>query len=324
MKFRTTAEAFDDFDDALKLAPKERAAAEACHTEVTALLIAAGIIVSAFLQGSFRRKTMIKPLRDVDEVVILAARMRGMTPDQVMDAIEKVIAAAYPDVTFDRTRHALQVDFGPTSFYFDIVPAWETETDDDDVLIANRDTGEWDRSNTRQLIRLIAERNDDTNGRFIHQARMGKQGIKTLVDGDIPGLHVESWAFDDIKESLAHDEACARILETGAELLGQTYYEPTGAEAISRRLKPEVIAKVKPVLAKAAADARRAVRLAAEGKHEAAIATWHGIFGDEFPAASSGDAAALRASFLGAGVTAAGGVSRAGTQRSNPTRSWHP
>ena len=62
MPKRTTSQAFDLFDENLKLDPKQRSAAEKCHNEVTALLLSLDIIVYAFLQGSFRRKTMIRPL----------------------------------------------------------------------------------------------------------------------------------------------------------------------------------------------------------------------------------------------------------------------
>jgi hypothetical protein len=270
---------------------------------------------------------MLAPLRDVDKVVILADTMRGLTPDQVMDAIQAAIAAAYPDVTFERTRHALKVDFGAETFYFDTVPAWETTTDDDDILIANRETGAWERSNTRELLRVVAERNHATNGRFIHQVRMGKQAIKHLLDGLIPGLHVESWAFLSIQEPLAHDEAVARILETGAALLGQTYYEPTGVDAISARLEPHVLLTAKPLLERAAADARRARDLADLDDHDFAIRIWHGIFGDCFPTSKTpSDLNALRASFaVGAGITETGVVSRAATTHSaRPVRPWRP
>ena len=321
---RTTAGAFDLFDENLKLDPRERATAERCHNDVTELLRSFGLIVYAFLQGSFARKTMIRPLRDIDKVVILAPSLWGLTPDQVMDRIQAVLAARYPDGTFRRTRHSLQIDFGPTSFYFDIVPAWETTTDDDDVLIANRETGNWERSNTRELIRVVAERNDDTNGRFIHQARMGKQAVKHLLDGIVPGLHVESFAYLAIEESMAHDVAAARILDTAARLLGNRYHEPTGKDLISARLKPDVVYRAKPVLTRAAADARRALQLAKDGKHEAAVEIWHAIFGDDFPGPSTADVAALRSSFLGAGVTSTGKVSHAADRKAKPTRSWRP
>jgi hypothetical protein len=325
---QTTTEAFTEFDENLKLDRTERQAAQEVHNEITDLLLRADIIVAAFLQGSFARKTMIAPLRDIDKVVILSAAMAGLTPEQVMDRIQACVAAEYPGVTFDRSRHALQIDFGATSFYFDTVPAWETETDDDDdVLIANRDSGGWDRSNTRELIRVVAQRNSDTNGRFIHQARMGKQAIKHLLDGIVPGLHVESWAYIAVTAALPHDEAAALILEAGAELICGRYTEPTGKEVISDRLKPDVIEQAASVLADAARRARQAVNLAAAGDHNEAIRIWHGIFGDCFPAPEAqDDATALSRSFGGGAVTAGGAVTTARTvgQTSRPVRSWRP
>jgi predicted nucleotidyltransferase len=322
----TTAEAFDELDENLKLDPDERRGAEELHNEITEILKKAGLIVLAFLQGSFARKTMIAPLRDIDKVVVLAPSMKGLSPDEVMTRIQNVLSAHYPDAVFERSRHALKIDFGEATFYFDTVPAWETTTDDDDdVLIANRDTGGWDRSNTRELIRTIAERNQETGGFFIHEVRMGKQAIANLLDGIIPGLHVESWAYDVIEQALPHDEAVARIIEAGAGLLGGPYYEPTGVDMISTRLKPDVIAVAKPVLEKAARDARTAVELAAAGDHNGAIAVWHQIFGNEFPApAAEGEEATLRRAFSGASVTPAGTVStsRVGRQTAQPVRPW--
>jgi hypothetical protein len=54
-------EAFEVFDEKLKLNPIERAGVIRLHNEITAVLVAAGVIVRAFLQGSFARKTMLGP-----------------------------------------------------------------------------------------------------------------------------------------------------------------------------------------------------------------------------------------------------------------------
>jgi len=322
---RTTAEAFDELDDNLKLDPNDRRAAEDCHNAITELLLRLGLIVTAFLQGSFARKTMLAPLRDIDKVVVLDPAMAGLSADQVMDRIQAAVAVGYPGVTFERSRHALKIDFGPHSFYFDTVPAWETTTDDDDVLIANRDSGSWKRSNTRELIRVVAERNAATDGRFIHQVRMGKQVAKHRLDGIVPGLHVESWAYRAIEKPLPHDEALTRILEAGADMLGGRYTEPTGVDVISARLKLNVIWTAKPVLTDAARQARQARQLADAGDHNEAIRIWHELLGDCFPeAAPQDDAEALQRSFQGGSVTSSGTVTTARTtgQPSRPGRSW--
>jgi Second Messenger Oligonucleotide or Dinucleotide Synthetase domain len=321
----TTHDAFDEFDENLKLDPDERAIAEKVHNEITALLIDKRLIISAFLQGSFRRKTMIAPLRDVDKVVILHPDLDGLDPDEVMDRLQEVLRIAYPDVTFKRSRHSLEIDFGPDSFYFDTVPARETDTDDDDILIANRDTGGWDPSNTRKLIRVVAERNQETDGVWIHQVRMAKQVIKNLLNGVIPGLHVESWAYIAITSGIDHDEALTTVLETGAALLGGTYTEPTGTETISDRLKPDAIATAKPVVEGAARRAREARNLTDAGDHNESIRIWHELCGDCFPEPAAQDAAtALGRAFHGGSLTRSGTVttSTAGAQPIKPTRSW--
>jgi Second Messenger Oligonucleotide or Dinucleotide Synthetase domain len=325
-------EAFEVFDEKLKLNPIERAAAIRLHNEITAVLLAAGVIVRAFLQGSFARKTMLGPLRDVDKVVILAGRLADrpdlrILPVLAMVEIEKVLAAACPEATFERGRHALKVDFGPERCSFDIVPAFETDTDDDDVLIANTEANTWDRSNTRTLIRVIAERNQACDGRFVHQVRMGKQYVVHSLEGLIPGLHVETFAYAAVTKPLEHPEACCRILEAGARLLTGTYTDPTGVDRICRKLKPEIAAQAQAAIAAAARSAREAQRLAAAGDHHSALAIWHELFGDAFPAPPAQPVAeAFQRSFAGGTVTSAGTVSTTsrGRQPSSPTRPWAP
>jgi hypothetical protein len=317
-------EAFDRFDDELKLDPDERARAEICHNEITALLIACGFIIKAFLQGSFARKTMISPLRDIDKVVILAESLRGLTPDQVMDRLQAVLAKRYPNVTFERTRHSLKLDFGDDSFCFDVVPAWETTTDDDDVLIANRDTGQWDRSNTRELIRVVAERNKQTNDRFIHVVRMIKHLVVHYMNEIVPGLHAESITYLAMTTSMTYAEACIASLEVGTRALGGSYTDPTGKDCISERLSFEQRERAQEAFRIAAARAREAHLLAQAGDRDNALRVWHDLFGDPFPEPASQPLGAALAAAAAGSVTSAGHPSATtrGRQAAPPTRSW--
>jgi hypothetical protein len=95
------SEAFAEFDEELKLDPAERKAAQRLHNEMTQLLIRAGVIVSAFLQGSFARKTMLAPLRDIDKIVIMAGRLAGQ-PD----------LQARPELAMDRSAQIVHQSLG--------------------------------------------------------------------------------------------------------------------------------------------------------------------------------------------------------------------
>lgn len=317
-------EAFDRFDDELKLDPAERARTETCHNEITALLIGCALIIKAFLQGSFARKTMISPLRDIDKVVILAESLRGLTPDQVMDRMQTMLANRYPDVTFERTRHSLKLDFGDDSFCFDVVPAWETTTDDDDVLIANRDTDQWDRSNTRELIRVVAERNKQTNGRFVHVVRMIKHLVVHYMNEIVPGLHAESIAYLAVMTSMTYADACIAVLDTGARVLAEGYSDPTGKDRISDRLSVEERSRAQDAFRVAASRAREAHQLAQAGDHDNALRVWYDLFGDPFPEPAGQALGAALATAAAGSVTSAGHPSATtrGRQSAPPTRSW--
>lgn len=325
----TEKQAFEEFDRDLQLDPDERRRAEDLHNEITALLRKAGIIESAFLQGSFARKTMLGPLRDIDKVLVLSVALAHLHddpkgPEIAMDHIEAELRKAYPDATFRRTRHSLEIDFGALTFCFDAVPAFETTTEDDDVEIANRDRGTWDRSNTRTLIRVVAERNQACDGLFVRQVRMAKQFVKHTLDGALPGLHTESVVYSTITEKLEHAEACARIFAAGAKLLQGDYYEPTGTDMISRRLDREVRERARCAFVDAAERAREARRLAEAGDHVNAIRIWHQLFGNPFPEPPAQSVDSAFAASVGGSITSSGSVSRtrAGRQSAPPTRPW--
>lgn len=317
-------DAFEAFDEGLKLDPLERLRAEKCHNEITLLLKAKGLIVSAFLQGSFARKTMIKPLRDIDKVVILDESLRDPSPDEVMDRLERVLSTSYLKATFERTRHSLKLDFGSDSFCFDIVPAWETPTGDDDVLIADRDHRNWKRSNTRELMRVVAERNKQTDGVFVHVVRMIKHLVADQMNKIIPGLHVESIAYAVLTCATPFADACIAVLDAGTRMLGGSYSDPTGTDPISARLTPERRLQAQGAFQAAAAQAVEAHRLAEAGDDANAIRVWHELFGDPFPAAQSQSLRTALAAAAGGSVTRTGHVSptTAARQVARPTRAW--
>jgi hypothetical protein len=333
----TVPQAFELYHETLKLDPIEHQLVIDTHNDVTRILKDAGLIEDFFLQGSFRRGTMIDPLRDVDKVVIIpAARFSELDrhggPDQIMTEIRKVLEVPYGEkVRFDVTNHSLVMDFGTGSFDFDIVPAFADAGQM--VSIANRSGGDdreriyWKPSNTKELIKAISDRNGDCQGQWIYQARMIKQFVKTNCPGHLPGLHVEAIQYATITTRLAHDEACARILEAGAHLLEAGYRDPTGAETLSDRLsefdRPIALQRFK----ESAELAREAVDLAADHDDRAAIAIWHDLFGQPFPEPEAvAERAALSQMLTAATITSGRTPSKslAGVQPSTPSRAWSP
>ena len=331
----SVTESFNVFEEHLRLAPGERASAVTSHNGMTAYLLAEGAAVAAFLQGSFRRKTMRRPLRDIDKVVILPDGLRSDLigsangPDRAMDLIQAALTRHYGSAVFERTRHALNVTLAAKSFSFDLVPAFESDEANDDVFIANRETGGWDRSNTRTLLRVVAERNQACGGRFVQQVRMAKEWASRVAEAasvEFPGLHTESLAFVAITEAMDHALACTRFFELGARAVLSPYSDPTGVDIISRKLKPGTAAVMAAAFTDAARRAREALACAAADDTETACRILGELLGDAFPVRPADrEAAVFDAAFAGGSVVA-GQVTptRTGPQVMRPTRAWRP
>ena len=325
-------DSFDQYDAALNLDPNERLRAQAFHNDLTTALRLDGIVSATFLQGSFARKTMLKPLRDIDKVVILHSDLEHLQSDtdgaqSAANIIETALRRHYPDAQFGRSRHSIQLDLGEDTFSFDVVPAFESIDDTNDVMIMDLGndglSDSWKRSNTRRLIEVVSDRNRLCEGRFVHQVRYVKHWVRTALDEIIPGLHVESIAFGCIDERLDDDIAVERILSCGARLLGPVfeYCDPTGADQLSKKLDHTEREIACQAFVRAAAIANEAVTHALAGRHDEANALWYSIFGEPFPQSGAKERSYLRS--LGAGASVSTGVA-ARPQVTRPVRAWRP
>lgn len=331
---KSTKSAFGEYDQALNLDPAERTAAQERHREITDVLRAAGLIEGTFLQGSFARKTMLKPLKDVDMVILLhpslAEKLRkpgGAT--LAMEILRAAVEEAFVDVQFDvddKPAHALQVTFADLNFTFDLVPAF-AEPNSEDVFIADRenDNGAWERSNTRTLNRIVSERNQATDGSWVHQVRMLKSFKKdhTVLE-DTCGLLWEAFAYRAITKRLDHSEAIARALATAARMAKGTVYDPTGVDDLAAEWALAERADYTAAVESAARRAQEARRLEQDGEHAAAIDIWHTLLGDPFPEAPEQTADEALRGLAAGSVTSTGRavVSSRGRELSRPGRSW--
>jgi len=119
---------FDALDDALKLDPAERDRAIELHNQLGDVLVAAGVAKRTRLQGSFARKTMLPPLRDVDKVIEFADEVVEAVEGpggslKAMSIISDVLTPVFDGVRFEIKRHALGIAVPGESFEFDAVPA---------------------------------------------------------------------------------------------------------------------------------------------------------------------------------------------------------
>lgn len=331
---KSVVAAFDQFDIAISLDPVERAQATLRHQKITAALIEAGLAVSTFLQGSFARKTMRRPLKDVDVVVLLpAALMVGYFnsdgAQRIHERFKPVLRAAFDGhIRFDETANAgkaLQLCFDDVEFTVDLVAAFADPSGSEGVYIADRHERTWEESNTRTLKRVVAERNKDTGGKFVHQVRMLKEFKSQHRElDDLVGLAVESLTFAAVPTQMSHARAVAVTLRhAAAAVLGQLP-DPTGVADLSVKWSDTQRQTYSTVFARGADRAEEALRLDADARFTAAIDVWASLLGEDFPAPAVQSEVEAIEGLVAGSITSTGRATRSqrGTEASRPTRSW--
>jgi hypothetical protein len=315
---------FGALDENLKLDPDQRKRAEEAHNRLGDILVKAGVAKRTRLQGSFARKTMRPPLKDVDKVVELVDSLQDTLsgsdgPHRAMILLRDTLTPELPGASFEMKKHALAILLPDEGFDFDAVPAFNPEDGTGWIVIADTDDRDWEPSNTYVLIDVVSERNKVCEGRFVRQVRMVKEALHHAgISASLPGLHVEAFAYATITCVMEHPAAVAAVLDEGAELMGGAYSDPTGADQISHRLDPAVVPVTKSLLASLAQRAGEALKLAAAGDEVAAAHIWADLFGNKFPRPDAAEEKSyLRGLHTGAAV--------AGTALgATPTRAWRP
>ncbi|WP_203417272.1 nucleotidyltransferase [Jiangella ureilytica] len=194
---------FTKLDENLNLDPFVRLKAQNIHNTIRDDLTKAGLIAGSFLQGSFARKTMLKPLKDVDIVCLLPAYMwellRGPDgPGKAMESFKAPVAERWPGVQFDigdePSGKALRVTLPDVDFTIDLVPAFDQEGSY--VLIGDRFEGTWEPSNTRIQLKKVSDRESGhrrpvrapgARGQGTDQERRGAR-VRLRHRGGVPGI----------------------------------------------------------------------------------------------------------------------------------------
>ncbi|WP_207204628.1 nucleotidyltransferase domain-containing protein [Sanguibacter massiliensis] len=289
----TLESAFSEFDESLNLDAFERRRAQDRHRELRDVLEATDWVAGSFLQGSFARKTMLKPLTDIDIVILLDVEahpeLRGPDgPERAMNLFRAAVKDHWPGAQFDigdpPAGKALRVHFDDVHFTVDLVPG--IDAPGRRVLIGDRFDREWTDSNTRIQIDRVTERNKRCNSKFVHQVRMLKSFRGTQPELDfVSGIVMESLAFQVIHEPMLHAEALAAVLEAAPSLLRGKLLEPAGEDDITEKWSEHERDIAIAVFTRRAVQAREAQELAAAGDPHSSIDVWHDILGDPFPAA---------------------------------------
>lgn len=328
-------DAFKAFDKKLKLDAEVTKQARGVASDLEQCLRDAGLLQSRLLQGSFGRKTMRPPLKDVDMVVVVPDRLAGhrTAPGMsgwAMNEFRKAIVAAevVPGVAFDVEQahaHALQLTIPGLAFTVDLVPAFETESPDDGWLyIADRERDQWTkRSDVRRLRDKVVARNQECGGVWVNQVRQAKHSLDrdAEVKDLVCGLLVESLAYEAMTKRMAPQEAMVAIFAVAADNLSRPY-AGLAQDDLTRKWSGADRAQVLRFFEENRRKAVEAVRLENASDPVAALQVWREVFGDLFPTDVVSFAERLKTVGLVGGAVTPDGRLTTAPGNARPARPW--
>ena len=314
---------FSDFLSAIRLSENQISDLKTGHTTLRERLLAdedlSPIIVSTFLQGSYRRSTAVKPKNgsksDVDIIVVTNLDSESTTPEEALDLFKPFLEKYYKDKyrpqgrSWGITLSYVDLDIVPTSAPSEAVQeelsseelisestieesytffskSEDSNWKDEPLLIPDCEADEWDKTHPLEQIRWTVEKNKRCNGHYINVVKALKWWKKVMC----PDMkHPKSYPLEHFIGDCCPDgiESVAEGVVLTLEKIVNNY--PTKPFLADRgvpehdvfgRLSDDDYSDFYVSVCDAAKKAREAYDC--EDLHES-VSKWRNLFGSMFP-----------------------------------------
>lgn len=292
----TVTPAFADFRGNLELTGLQESLVATRQAKVRAALGRDLTVHDSFLTGSYRRRTLIAPMRDadVDIIVVLDRTYRRRGPRAVLNLVKDTLGETYPSSKISRNGQAVTITF--SDFTVDVVPAFTPWWDSDSLDICNSGDESWIRTNPRKHIEISSKINQRTGGLLVPTVKMLKAWNRT-AGRPLRSFHLETLAWKILDPGwfltmwwgpgvgLGSDPDNIRKFFTQAQdRLRRRLPDPARdagdvGSYLTERARDDATSK----LAIAASRCARAGQMLAGGDEEGANALYRKVFGDAFP-----------------------------------------
>jgi Second Messenger Oligonucleotide or Dinucleotide Synthetase domain len=291
----TVTAAFEEFRGNLEITGLQESVVAARQERVRAAVARGLTVRDSFLTGSYRRGTLIAPMRDadVDIIVVLDRGYRRRGSRAVLDLARAALREEYPSSKVSRSGQAVTISF--SDFTVDVVPAFTTWWDSDVLDICNSGDNTWIRTNPRKHIKISSEANSRSGGVLVPSIKMLKAWNRT-AGRPMRGFHLEVLAWKVLDPGwraawfgaglgLGSDpENLSRFFAEAPGRLRRKLADPARDEGdvgayLTDQGRTEAISR----LHAAASRCQRATQLLGEGDVAGANALYRKVFGDAFP-----------------------------------------
>jgi hypothetical protein len=177
-------------------------------------------VENTILTGSYKRKTLIRPLNDVDIFVILnyADTYEAPLPQTILNSLKKELKLNYPNSIIKQDRPCVTAHFNHCSF--ELTPAiklektsWFSGNTYFEYLIPNSNLKDWVKVDDPNILgQKLAEKNKSLNNKLIPLIRMMKRWKVFNDIRDIKSYEMEEIAIKSIDSITTYRKAVEKLL----------------------------------------------------------------------------------------------------------------
>lgn len=289
----TTREAFDKFRSSLELSETEKRDAQRRTREVRELIDESFQVDRDFLSGSYGRNTKTKPLKDVDVVFELGQDerwRRDKPPIEILEAFKACLRKEYREDQLEIGRRCVTVEFEKTMYQdgteekvlsIDLVPAFKS---DDDYEIADKDKGQWIKTNPEIHKQMATDKNAVLDGKWKPLVKMLKAWNRANGKTIKPSFLVEVMALGLVQPAFSdYPNEIRNFFAAAADAISRPWADPAGlGPPVSDQMTPQLVSAAKTALIEAQRKAALAFRAEQTGRQGDALQLWQEILGPLF------------------------------------------
>jgi len=244
-------------------------------------------VLDSFLTGSYRRSTMIAPLKDADIDIFVILDTSYFKQDGqawLLDKVKTTLKKTYPTTPkISRNGQAVTITF--TDFTVDVVPAFNRQGGG--YLIADSVNGRWISTDPKKHVDIWSAANTWHKGDLVPSIKMIKAWNRqhSVL---LRSFHLEAMILSILTNVTITDylSGARFVFDKARQVVKGATYDPSGyggnlADYLNTQQK---ISDVVSRLETAYKRAIEAENLDKQGRTSAAVEKWRMIFGDYFPA----------------------------------------
>jgi len=240
-----------------------------------------------FLSGSYKRHTQIRPINDVDIMIVLDYERYwqdfGMNPLKLLRFLKKILGETYPSVEMRIQTHSIGLEFKEIP-EVDIVPSFLINEKEEIYIIPDKEFSVYIKTSPVKHEKIISDHNKKLKQKFIPLIKILKKW-RDNNNINFKSFHLEVFSMSILTKQFQNFQGILPYyFENASKVILNTCNDPASLSGdISNYLSEFDKLKLSKKFSETSIFCKNLIELERNGKHQKAIEGWHRILGDPFP-----------------------------------------